>query len=200
MGGVVIGVGSISSHKKQFINEASILRLRPYVIDEIGDDESFYLYQQCQKLLYDALSKNGCDEVALVYVLGSHEEGNLIMGTQTNTDLESDTKTQQLLNKNDEKVCILIHNHPTDSSFSIEDFSEFMLYSKLKVMVAVTNSGNQYFMTKTETYNRKAAVKKLIELSRACDHNNDKKLTRSESVQVAKEFAKVAYSFGIRIE
>lgn len=196
----MIGVGSISSHKKQFINEASILRLRPYVIDEIGDDESFYLYQQCQKLLYDALSKNGCDEVALVYVLGSHEEGNLIMGTQTNTDLESDTKTQQLLNKNDEKVCILIHNHPTDSSFSIEDFSEFMLYSKLKVMVAVTNSGNQYFMTKTETYNRKAAVKKLIELSRACDHNNDKKLTRSESVQVAKEFAKVAYSFGIRIE
>ena len=43
----MLNVGSISSHKKQFINEASILRLRPYVIDEIGEDESFYLYQQC---------------------------------------------------------------------------------------------------------------------------------------------------------
>lgn len=72
----MLGVNSISSHKKQFINEASILRLRPYVIEEIGEDESFYLYQKCQKLLYDALSKNNCNEVALVYTTITHEGGN----------------------------------------------------------------------------------------------------------------------------
>ncbi len=37
----MLKVNSISSHKKQFINEASLLRLRPYIIDEIGEDESF---------------------------------------------------------------------------------------------------------------------------------------------------------------
>lgn len=196
----MLKVSSISSHKKQYINEASILRLRPYVIEEIGDDESFYLYQQCQKLLYYALSKNMCNEVALVYAVNTHEEGNLILGTQTNTDLESDTKTQKLLNDKDENICILIHNHPTDSSFSIEDYAEFMLYAKLKVMVAVTNSGQQYFMTKTDTYDRKNAIKKLIEITKNCDHNNDNKLTRSESVQAAKQFEKIAYTVGIRIE
>ncbi|MBO5259332.1 MAG: hypothetical protein J6B26_02995 [Agathobacter sp.] len=196
----MLNVGSISSHKKQFINEASILRLRPYVIDEIGEDESFYLYQQCQKLLYHAFSRNMSNEVALVYTVKEHEEGNYILGTQTNTDLESDTKTQQILNKKDDNICILLHNHPTDLSFSIEDFAEFLLYGKLKVMVAITNSGEQYFMTKTSDYDRKKAVKKLIEISKICDHNNDGKLTRSESVQAAKQFEKVAYAVGIRIE
>lgn len=196
----MLNVGSISSHKKQFINEASILRLRPYVIDEIGEDESFYLYQQCQKLLYYALTRNVSNEVALVYTIDEHEEGNFILGTQTNTDLESDTKTQQILNKNDGNVCILLHNHPTDSSFSIEDYAEFLLYAKIKVMVAVTNSGEQYFMVKTDTYNRRNAVKKLIEISKNCDHNSDGKLTRSESVQAARQFEKIAYTVGIRIE
>jgi hypothetical protein len=196
----MLNVGSISSHKKQYINEASILRLRPLVIDEIGEDESFYLYQKCQSLLYDSLSKNNCDEVALVYTLENHEEGNLILGTQTNTDLEIDTKTQQLLKKNDNKICILLHNHPTDLSFSIEDYAEFILYRKLKVMVAVTNSGNQYYMTKTDSYKRGIAVKKLIDITKKCDHNNDGKLTRSESIQAARQFEKEAYTFGIRIE
>ena len=96
----MLKVSSISSHKKQFINEASLLRLRPYIIDEIGEDESFYLYQKCQSILYYSLNHNNCNEVALVYSINSHEEGNMIKGTQTNTDLESDTKTYELLNEN----------------------------------------------------------------------------------------------------
>lgn len=52
----MLKVNSISSHKKQFINEASLLRLRPHIIDEIGEDESFYLYQKCQSVLYYALN------------------------------------------------------------------------------------------------------------------------------------------------
>ena len=199
-GGFILCLKSILYHrKKQFINEASLLRLRPYIIDEIGEDESFYLYQKCQSILYYALNHNNCNEVALVYSINSHEEGNMIKGTQTNTDLESDTKTYELLNRKDDKVCILVHNHPTDSSFSIEDYSEFLLYGKLKIMVVVTNSGEQYYMTKTEYFKRNAAVKKLIEITKMCDHNNDGKLNRSESVQAAKEFERVAYVFGIRI-
>lgn len=162
--------------------------------------ESFYLYQKCQSILYYALNHNNCNEVALVYSKNSHEEGNMIKGSQTNTDLESDTKTYELLNRNDNKVCVLVHNHPTDSAFSIEDYSEFLLYGKLKIMVVVTNSGEQYHMTKTEYFDRNAAVKKLIEITKMCDHNNDGKLNRSESVQAAKEFERVAYVFGIRIE
>lgn len=177
-----------------------MLRLRPYIIDEIGEDESFYLYQKCQSILYYALNQNDCNEVAFVYAINSHEEGNMIKGSQTNTDLESDTKTYELLNRRDDKVCILVHNHPTDSAFSIEDYSEFLLYGKLKVMVVVTNSGEQYYMTKTECFDRNTAVKKLIEITKMCDHNNDGKLNRSESVQAAKEFERTAYVFGIRIE
>ena len=77
-----------------------------------------------------------------------------------------------------------MHNHPTDSAFSIEDYSEFLLYGKLKIMVVVTNSGEQYYMTKTECFDRNAAVKKLIEITKICDHNNDGKLNRSECERI----------------
>ncbi len=196
----MLKASSISSHKKQYINEASILRLRPYVIEELGDDESFYLYQKCQKILYDALNENGCNEVALVYVKDTHEEGNLIIGTETNVDLESDTKTQELLHANDDKICILVHNHPRDTSFSIEDYAEFLLYGKMKVMVAVTNSGEQYYMTKTNWYDRQQAIKKLVAITKDCDRNEDGKLTRAESIEAARKFEKIAYTIGIRIE
>ena len=53
---------------------------------------------------------------------------------------------------------------------------------------------------KTDDYNRKNAVKKLIQISKNCDRNNDGKLTCSESVQAAKQFEKIAYTIGIRIE
>ena len=48
----------------------------------IGEDESFYLYQKCQSILYYALNHNNCNEVALVYSINSHEEGNMIKGSQ----------------------------------------------------------------------------------------------------------------------
>lgn len=191
-------ISSISSHKKQFINEASILRLRPFPIPEIGDDESFYLYLQCQKVLYEALNHNH-DEVAILYALGSHEEA-IIKGSVEAVALRSNTKAGELLDRPDEKVLILVHNHPKDTSFSIEDYSEFLLDFKLKTMVVVTNSGQQFFMTKTEDYDRAGAVKALIKITVEADKNKDGKLTRSEAIHSAKEFAKVAYNYGIRIE
>ena len=39
------------------------------------------------------------------------------------------------------------------------------MYGKLKIMVVVTNSGEQYYMTKTEYFVRNTAVKKLIEIT-----------------------------------
>lgn len=77
---------------------------------------------------------------------------------------------------------------------------EFLLYGKLKVMAAVTNSGEQYYMTKTDSYDRKLAIRKLIEITKICDHNSDGFLNRSESVQAAREFERISYTFGIRIE
>jgi hypothetical protein len=67
-------------------------------------------------------------------------------------------------------------------------------------MVVVTNSGEQFYMTKTENYNRVAGSKKIIEITKACDHNKDGYLTRAESVQAANEFERIAYTIGIRVE
>lgn len=64
----------------------------------------------------------------------------------------------------------------------------------------MTNSGEQYYITKTEYFDRNAAVKKLIEITKICDHNNNGKLNRSEPMQAAKEFEWVLYAFGIKIE
>jgi hypothetical protein len=75
-----------------------------------------------------------------------------------------------------------------------------MLYAKLKVMVVVTNSGEQYYMTKTEYYDYEAAVRKIIAITKGCDHNGDGILTRAESVQAANEFERIAYTVGIRVE
>ena len=75
-------------------------------------------------LLYYVLNQNNCNEVSLVYSINSHEEGNMIKGTQTNTDLESDAKTYELLNGKHDKVCVLVYNYPAGTVFSIEDYSE----------------------------------------------------------------------------
>lgn len=79
----------------------------------------------------------------------------MIKGTQTNTDLESDTKTYELLNRKDDKVCVLVHNHPTDSAFSIEDYSETYItlkkWRKYSVIRTYKNK-SKWLTTKLTTF------------------------------------------------
>lgn len=77
---------------------------------------------------------------------------------------------------------------------------EFLLYGKMKVMVVVTNSGEQYYMIKTKNYDYMTATSRFARIVKSCDHNGDGIMTRSESVQAAKQFEKIAYTLGINIE
>ncbi|WP_250790321.1 hypothetical protein [Staphylococcus aureus] len=56
----------------------------------------------------------------------------------------------------------MLHNHPGQSKFSLNDLAVFTINNSIKTMTIVTNKGRIKFISKTEHFKEKV-MKKLIE-------------------------------------
>lgn len=56
----------------------------------------------------------------------------------------------------------MLHNHPEQSGFSLNDLAVFTINNSIKTMTIVTNKGRIKFISKTEHFKEKV-MKKLIE-------------------------------------
>ena len=56
-----------------------------------------------------------------------------------------------------ECVVIVLHNHPTTQTLSIEDLRFFLHYATVKVISVVSNQGTVHYLMKTDKYEYSAA-------------------------------------------
>lgn len=53
---------------------------------------------------------------------------------------------------------VILHNHPSTQTFSIQDIRFFIEFSALEVMVAVSNQGAVHYLRREENYELKKAI------------------------------------------
>ena len=53
---------------------------------------------------------------------------------------------------------IMLHNHPGQSGFSLNDISLFIRLNSIKSITIVTNYGKTKYLTKGENYSKEAAL------------------------------------------
>lgn len=102
------------------------------------------------------------DECAIVYRMDTGEY-DIVDG-----DTESvNVKKNSLLLSAKDLVVVIMHNHPNDSNFSIEDRSLFMSKHTIKIMTAVGNNGNVKALERTKRYKRQDSNNYFIQLLRS---------------------------------
>ena len=120
-----------------------------------SDDICEKIHQEHQKLLKTSMMENGSKEVAFI--------------------LNSDMTGKRVLHGTDDKIefgafygkdLFLMHNHPRNNSFSIDDVVEFFGENSLKSMSVVKNNGKIEVLTKLTEYDRIDLIRELDRMVR----------------------------------
>ena len=131
----------------------------------IPEEQYEILRQIAREVLIISRDRNDGNEVAITYSLDSQRlksEGKayygVALGDRSSVDPGEDAAAYHLLNSSGRNVVVTVHNHPSLSLISLADAAFLLEYASVKMIVAVTNLGGIFYLTKAERYNHDEAV------------------------------------------
>lgn len=146
--------------KKVYITVTAIEKV-PYIEYKGMSREQNIIMRQFARMVL-RLSKDNYDsnEVAVTWNLetGDSSDFGIAHGDEEHVNLASDTATFHLLRSGDRVVLVVLHNHPSTRTFSVEDIFLFIRQENMKYIVTVSNQGQIHYIKKEENYNAQKAV------------------------------------------
>lgn len=111
------------------------------------------LYGASIELMNNALNNVPNEELILL----CNTTFDIMKTSQNNTDTVkfTDEMKNVLLDSTNTNYYSILHNHPSGGTFSFLDIEEFLKYSKLRVMIAISNDCNEYYALCKENVNNK---------------------------------------------
>ena len=172
--------------KKINITDQAIDKVRYVDIPTHTKEENQYIQEQHKALLKDAKENNDSNEVAYLLKDGKVTK---VYGDQDSVSFVPGEKATELLFNSKPNSIIMLHNHPGQSGFSLNDISLFIRLNSIKSITIVTNYGKTKYLTKGENYSKEAALSLYKELLIDVGNQVDKK--------IVDKFLKKIYNFGI---
>ena len=126
-----------------------------------------------QEVLTVSKEQNDSNEVAITCDLGADnplEVYGVSFGTEHEVDVRADTLSNHILVSQKTVAVVVLHNHPSTQTFSIQDIRFFIEFSVKEVMVVVSNQGTIHYLRREENYN----LKKAAALFNECVENLEK--------------------------
>ena len=148
--------------KKVAITEIAVEKVPRVVFGGISEEMAKTVQQAHKDLLIFAKDHNDSNEVAALLDLSTGERLPFVKGNQDSVDIEADADSYHWLRAKPERSIMLLHNHPGQSYFSLQDVVAFSQNPAIGVMSIVTNQGNVWMISKTSKFNRDAVFDKLL--------------------------------------
>ena len=139
------------------ITEIAINKVKTIKFEEIPKEEHIIISNLAKMVLEISKENNNSNEVSITYKMGTNiEELESSIGVQFGNEYEVDplgnTTSYHLIKGQNECIVVLLHNHPSLSSFSLDDIYFFLSYHAIKMMVLVSNKGDIHYMVKNKKY------------------------------------------------
>ncbi|MBM0829024.1 minor capsid protein [Staphylococcus epidermidis] len=162
--------------KKINITDQAIDKVRYIDIPTHIKEENKFIQEHHKALLKDAKENNDSNEVA--YLL---KDGKVIKvyGNQDSVSFEPGSKANNLLFNSKENSIIMLHNHPGQSNFSLNDLGLYIRLNSLKTITIVTNKGQVKYITKTNKYISSDAIDLLAKYF----YNKDERLIKEKEIE-----------------
>lgn len=140
--------------KKVAITEIAVEKVPRVVFGGISEEMAKTVQQTHKDLLKFAKDHNDSNEVAALLDLSTGERLPFVKGNQDSVDIEADADSYHWLRTKPERSIMLLHNHPGQSYFSMNDIRVFMLHEKIGTMSIVTNQGKVWTVSKKVSFDR----------------------------------------------
>lgn len=152
------------SGNKVDITDIAINKVSELTSKLLSDEQNKVLYKKKQEVLNIAKDKNNSNEVTTGYSL-NNDKSVTVLGFENYTPLSKDVNFRSLLIGAKPLELMIVHNHPSCTSFSAEDIVLF-LYPQVKGIVITTNMGKTISMIKKDTFDSLRAEDILYNKSR----------------------------------
>lgn len=200
-----------SENTKRDITDIAISKI-PYVVyPDLDINQSLIIHEFAEYLLEKSKNENNHNEVAITYDLDNNlslkngfkpilDKAGVCKGSIDEIDLFSDTQTMSTVYRAKNIAIVNLHNHPSCSSFSVQDISFFLVETAVKLMVVIGNNGELYYLSKDlSKYNFENAMKYFTDIPDVIHPNRckDYEWNNSELREIADIFLKSCKEFGI---
>ncbi len=172
--------------KKVKITDIAIAKVAYIEYKGFTMEQNRVIQQLVKEVLLFSSRENDSNEVAITCDLEGENplmEYGIAFGGETDVDVCSDTRSYHILHSGKKATVILIHNHPSTKTFSLVDLQFLLIYTRIKMLIVVSNQGKIHYIQKMEEFDRKAAV----ELLKECvdEYNMGKKVTERYKASLA---------------
>lgn len=153
-------LASKNRYQKVVITDTAIDKVPRIEYKGFSSEVNDALYRLTRLVLLSSQKNNDSNEVAITCSLAQDDPSanfGIAYGEEHSVDVLSDTTSNHLIMSSTACVVIVLHNHPTTQTLSIEDLRFFLHYATVKVISVVSNQGTVHYLMKTDKYEYNAA-------------------------------------------
>lgn len=148
--------------RKIYITDIAIDKV-PYIrYDGFTEKQNKIMQELAKDVLLLSKEKNDSNEVAITCDLGSEEplsSFGVSLGTEHEVDILADTLSNHIIVSKKSVAVVVLHNHPSTQTFSLQDIHFFIRHPMIEVIVVVSNQGTVHYLKRDREYDYKNAFR-----------------------------------------
>ncbi|MBO5068823.1 MAG: hypothetical protein J6C37_00440 [Roseburia sp.] len=152
---------------KVYITDIAIEKVPFVEYHGFDEDKNKIMQELAKNVLILSKEENDSNEVAITCDLGTVnplEQFGISLGTEHEVNILADTLSNHIIVSQESVAVVVLHNHPSTQTFSLQDIQFYLEYPMLKVIVVVSNQGTVHYMMRDKNYD----YKKAFQLFREC--------------------------------
>lgn len=155
--------------KKIAITDIAIDKIPHIEYKGLSAEENDTLFKLAKLVLLTAQTENESNEVAATCTLDADDPLEVVgmsYGDEHGVDVCADVTSYHMLMSAMNCAIVVVHNHPSTQTLSIEDLRFFLHFASVRILVVVTNQGTIHYITKDKGYeyqDAKTLLKECIE-------------------------------------
>lgn len=147
------------------ITEIAIEKV-PYVSYKgFTEEQNKIVYSLAKEVLRLSKENNDSNEVAITCCLKDDSTDvyyGVAYGDEHSVNVLADTDSYHIIMSEQDVTVVMLHNHPSTQTFSIEDLMFMLFYANIKVLVLVSNQGVLHYLLKDNNYDEVAAKRFVV--------------------------------------
>lgn len=163
--------------KKVYITDIAIDKV-PYIrYNGFTDERNMIMQELAKDVLLLSKEKNDSNEVAITCDLGAENplgSFGVSLGTEHEVDILADTFSNHIIVSRESVAVVVLHNHPSTQTFSLQDIQFFILHPMIEVIVVVSNQGTVHYLKRDGEYDYKKAFQLFKECVEGLEKNSPK--------------------------
>lgn len=148
-------------NRKVLITDIAIEKVPLIQYKGLNDTENNALYQLAKLVLLTAQTENDSNEVAITCTLDKDnplDEFGISFGGEHEVNVCADTASNHLIMSAQRCAIVVLHNHPSTQTLSVEDIRFFLHFESIRIMTVVTNQGTIHYLCKDNGYDCQASI------------------------------------------